>query len=252
MKRERHREVWESLGRSDPDWAVLSSDEHRFNGWDAELDAFYASGRAEVQGLLGALPELTARNAALDWGSGTGRLSFALAEHFRTVTAVDISGPMLARLEQRAMDRSVVGVQTVHLDDLAPLADHDLALSMLVLQHLPDRAAVEAALALMVRCLRPGGWVVVEIPTAAKGLRARLQIRYRIYRVLRGTGVSASWLNKRGLSGMSMLMIAEDVVYGMLARCGTVVHRTERPTHTDDYAYSRYFARKEESVVTKL
>src|SRR5665213_2524738 len=94
-------------------------------------------------------------------GSGTGRLSFALAEHFMTVTAADISGPMLGVLEQRARDRSVVGVRTVHLDDLVPAADHDLALSLLVLQHLQDRAAIEAALGLMVRCLRPGGWLVV-------------------------------------------------------------------------------------------
>jgi SAM-dependent methyltransferase len=245
MKSQRNREVWESLGRSDPDWAVLSSDEHRFHGWDGELDTFYATGRTQVQNVLDRLPAEMPRTAALDWGSGTGRLSFALAEHFTTVTAVDISAAMLALLEQRARDRSVVAVHTMRVDDLLPAADHDLALSLLVLQHLPDRDAVAAALRLMVRCLRPGGWLVVEIPSSAKTLRARLQLRYRLYRFLRTGGVPASWLNRRGLSGMSMLTVDEDIVHAVLAECGAVIHNTERPPSTDDYVYSRYFAHKD-------
>ncbi|MDQ1485621.1 MAG: hypothetical protein QOJ62_1314 [Actinomycetota bacterium] len=244
MRRQRHREVWESLGRSDPDWAVLSSDEHRFHGWDGELDTFYASGRADVQSVLDSLPDLMPRTAALDWGCGTGRLTFALAAHFATVTAVDISNPMLAHLRQRAQDRMVAGVHTIQVDDLAPAADHDLALSLLVLQHLPDRDAVLAALRVMVQCLRPGAWLVVEIPSAAKTLRAKVQLRYRCYLLLRGIGVRASWLNRRGLSGMSMLVVDEDTVHAVLTACGVVVHHTERPARAEDFAYSRYFARK--------
>jgi 2-polyprenyl-3-methyl-5-hydroxy-6-metoxy-1,4-benzoquinol methylase len=245
MKRQLHREVWESLGRSDPDWAVLSSDQHRFNGWSAELDTFYASGRSDVAAVLSLLPDEASRGAALDLGCGTGRLSFALAEHFASVTAADISATMLSRLQGRAVDRGVAGVHAVQMDDLVPAADHDLALSLLVLQHLADREAIGAMLALMVGCLRPGGWLVAEIPSSAKTLRARLQPRYRLYRLLRGAGVPASWLNGRGLSGMSMLVVAEGRVHAMLTACGTVVHRVERPEHTDDYAYTRYFARKE-------
>ncbi|HTY72444.1 MAG TPA: SAM-dependent methyltransferase, partial [Actinomycetes bacterium] len=75
-------EVWESLGESDPDWAVLTDQRRRNRGWENDLDAFYATGSAEIRDVLAALPAGVGRGVAVDWGSGTGRLTFALAEHF--------------------------------------------------------------------------------------------------------------------------------------------------------------------------
>ena len=85
-----HHEVWESLG-APTHWAVLTDPGRRHGGWEPDLDAFYATGRDEVAELLATLPVDAAHEATIDWGSGTGRLTFALLDHCRTVTAVDMS-----------------------------------------------------------------------------------------------------------------------------------------------------------------
>ena len=97
-----HHQVWEALGDEDPDWAVLTQPGRRHGGWTDELDAFYESGRAEVADVLASLPDPYGTQRAMDWGSGTGRLTFALLDTFEQVTAVDVSRSMLSTLVDRA------------------------------------------------------------------------------------------------------------------------------------------------------
>jgi len=208
------------------------------------MDAFYASGRAEVSAVLEALPDDTGRHRAMDWGSGTGRLSFALAESFAQVTCVDVSDTMLATLTERAAARGLQGLRAVRVDRLSPAADHDLVLSLLVLQHLPSRAAVLETLDTMVRCLRVGGRLVVEIPDAALNVRARLQPRYRVYRLLRLAGVSPGLLHDRGLSGISMVTVEQATVRATLERSGATVEQAAEIRQPDSHRYVRYVARR--------
>jgi len=240
----RHREVWESLGRSDPDWAVLTDPARRRGGWAPDLEAFYGTGRAEVDEVLAGLPADTGRSRATDWGSGTGRLSLALAAHFDQVTSVDVSDPMLATLADRAAQRGVTNVRGVRLDEHRPGADQDLVLCLLVLQHLPDRAAVLAALEAMTASLRPGGRLVVEVPDRALTARARAQPRYRAYQVLRLVGVPTGWLHARGLSGISMVSVDQGLVRATLEGCGATVEVASVVRPGDGHRYVRYVARR--------
>lgn len=239
-----NREVWESLGREDPDWAVLTDPARRGGGWVDDLDAFYASGLTEVADVTALLPEGAPRERAMDWGSGTGRLTFALAAGYREVTAVDISDAMLSTLAARAAARGVEGVHGVRVDDLAPGSDHDLVVSLLVLQHLPDRATVLTALATMVACLRVGGHAVVEIPERPLTWRARAQPRYQAYRALRRAGVGSTWLHAHGLSGISMVTLTEAEVRRTLERVGAEVRQVAAVRPGESYRYLRYLARR--------
>ncbi|MHB1498928.1 MAG: class I SAM-dependent methyltransferase, partial [Acidimicrobiales bacterium] len=63
---------------------------------------------AECLALLPYVP----RGKALDFGAVTGRLSFALAAHFKSVTCVDASPSMRTLLLQRAQAR---GIQTIEV-----------------------------------------------------------------------------------------------------------------------------------------
>ncbi|GAC1326294.1 MAG: hypothetical protein NVSMB13_10960 [Mycobacteriales bacterium] len=234
------REVWESLGQTDADWAVLTERKRRHGGWSEDLAAFYASGQADVDAVLALVDPLPVR--ALDWGCGTGRLSLALAGRGIEVTSVDVAESMLATLAARAAERGLP-VHPVLVDEFQPTGDYDLALSLLVLQHLPDVTSVQRALQTMVAALRPGGTIVVEIPSQPLLWRARLQPRFRAYRALRRLGVPARVLQARGLSGISMLAIPVVDVRLMLGLAGAT--GIEVAEHADpDYVYARYAGRR--------
>src|SRR3954447_7002140 len=94
----------------------------------------------------------------LDAGAGTGSLATALAERVGpagTGTALDADTRFLAPL---ASERLIV-VEADLTDASLPAGRFDLVHARLVLEHLPERDRVLAALAAAVR---PGGWLLIE------------------------------------------------------------------------------------------
>lgn len=157
---DREAAAWDELGRRDPHWAILS-EPGRQGSWDD--DGFFATGRTEIDTTLKELGELvTARKAALDFGCGLGRLTQALAVHFDSVTGVDVAASMIegARARNGFSDRVSYVVNTtptLPFDD----ATFDFAYSILVLQHIPPKAAA-GYISELVRVLRPGGVAVFQ------------------------------------------------------------------------------------------
>ncbi len=157
---DREAAAWDELGRRDPHWAILS-EPGRQGSWDDE--GFFATGRTEIDTTLTELGELlTARNAALDFGCGLGRLSQALAVHFDSVTGVDVAASMIEGAQARnafpeRVSYVVNTTPTLPFDD----ATFDFAYSILVLQHIPPKAAA-GYISELVRVLRPGGVVIFQ------------------------------------------------------------------------------------------
>jgi SAM-dependent methyltransferase len=235
-------DVWVSLGESDPDWGVLTVRGRRHGGWDDRLPEFYASGVKAVQECL-AVASPRSHVRALDYGAGTGRLSFALAEVFDQVTAVDISPGMLAAIRSRSAAAGIANITPVVPSDLTPTHDHDFAVSLLVLQHLPNLAAVDNAIGLISGALRPGAPAVIELPEAIRTRRARIQPRFHVYRALRLLGVSHARLHRAGFSGISMLRVRAHEAEALFARNElTVISRAVHPDH--DYDYVRWVVRR--------
>src|SRR3954452_20684872 len=101
---------------------------------------------------------LSAGWECLDAGAATGSLAAALAERVGPagrVTALDADTRFLAPL---ASERLTVVEADLTAGEL-PVGDFDLVHARLVLEHLPERDRVLAALAAAVR---PGGWLLVE------------------------------------------------------------------------------------------
>lgn len=173
MSIESVRENWERLARSDPLWAILAADDKRGNRWSPE--EFFATGQDDVELWIGRLAEAGVTmpgGNALDFGSGVGRLSRALAPHFERVVGVDVSRSMV-ELGRRLGPPANVELVVNPRADLSLFAggEFDFVISLLVLQHLP-RDLIRGYLREFARVLRPGGVLIVEIPAARTALPA--------------------------------------------------------------------------------
>ncbi|MGD0700601.1 MAG: alpha-(1-_3)-arabinofuranosyltransferase family protein [Trebonia sp.] len=233
--------AWRTLSEDDPLWAICVAPRARGGRWD---DAeFYATGAAEVEAVLARAAELglTAGGArALDFGCGAGRLTRALAARFELVVGVDIAPAMLdlARRDNPVAARCEFLLNT--RPDLALLGDgeFDLVYSSVVLQHLPP-GLIRGYLTELARVLRPGGSLVIQLPT-----RPRLTPRGLAYRCLPPglLGILQRWLLGYP-APMRMHGLSERRVRRLLSAHGVEVVATAPTSYHPDWHERRYFAR---------
>jgi len=132
--------TYETWGREDPFYAVLTSKRRRGNQWDPEV--FFDRGRREVDDVIDYVDGLSLRPGtarALDFGCGVGRLTFALADRFDEVVGVDIAESMVD-CARRWNDRGErVRFVANARADLSLFADDsfDFVYSSITLQHVP-------------------------------------------------------------------------------------------------------------------
>lgn len=104
---------------------------------------------------------LTSTMRALDYGSGTGMLSFPLQQRLGHITLKDTSAGMLAVAEEKIAAWGV-GNMTTRLMDLTavPMPDerYDLIYSSMTLHHIPD---TDGILKVFHTLLNPGGWLCI-------------------------------------------------------------------------------------------
>jgi 2-polyprenyl-3-methyl-5-hydroxy-6-metoxy-1,4-benzoquinol methylase len=234
------RQVWQYLGTADPDWAVLTEPDRRNHGWDRHLDAFYESGRKAVKDLVASIPGPNSNRRAMDWGTGTGRLAFALATEYDEVIAVDIAESMLEIASQRMLERRIENVRLWHAYDYTPSENCDLVISQLSLQHLASKTEVLEVLEILARSLAPNGWMVIEVPASSVDLRGCVQVKVRLHRLLRMLGVPLRVLRTVRLSGISSLTIPPQIVTAALAEMGLTVRVWL--DRSDGFHYMRYAA----------
>jgi ubiquinone/menaquinone biosynthesis C-methylase UbiE len=237
------RRDWETLGASDPLWAVLMKPGTRHGGWDR--DAFLATGRSEVAEAMTHLArfvELTSIHTILDFGCGAGRLTQALANYADNVTGLDVSPSMLevaGRLD-RTQGKCTFVLNT--RDDLSAFADgqFDLVYSSLVLQHLPP-ADASRFVSEFGRVVRPGGAVVVQVASTPLPNPKGLLFRYAPRKLLRfGQTHVLGYPAPMRMQQMSAATFADALrPWGV-----DVLDRVEDSTYGGHWTYHRYFAVK--------
>jgi len=168
MELEDLQQHWTAFGEQDPLWAILALPGKRGGVWDPE--EFFATGRAEVDGVLGMLAErgiAVERGRALDFGCGVGRLTQALAEHFDSCDGVDLAESMIERARELNRDGERVRFHHNDASDLRLFGDgtFDFILSLIVLQHMKPEL-MRGCMREFVRVLRPGGVAIFNIPEA--------------------------------------------------------------------------------------
>jgi SAM-dependent methyltransferase len=217
------RRDWEDLSVLDPYWAILSDPARRFGGWDRE--AFLQSGRETIEATLRdgerfGLP--LAHRTALDFGCGAGRLTHALSGHFDWCVGLDISAPMIE--EAKGVTDSIENCHfAVHdTPDLKGIetSSFDLVVSRIVLQHITAADVKEQYIAEFVRVLSPGGLLAFQLPSQIP-LRHRIQLRPKLYRLLRQAGISRERLYKQlNLHPIKMSSLSRARVLGVIGVAG--------------------------------
>lgn len=234
--------AWSALAESDPLWAICVKPEAKGGGWD--VAAFYATGAAEIEAVLARGAQFGLRVSgqhALDFGCGAGRLTRPLATHFELVDGVDIAPGML-ELAQR--DNPVAQRCRFLLNarpDLAVFEDgrFDLVYSSIVLQHLPPELT-KAYLAEFARVLRPGGSLVVHLPT-----RPRWTVPGLLYQCLPPTMLGLIQCRLLGYPApMRMHGLAESQVRDLLAAHGIEILAADPIAYSPDWRELRYFGRR--------
>jgi SAM-dependent methyltransferase len=202
--------IWDELARRNAVWAVCTQPQYKQT---PDLDAFFATGRTDVNAVLDAVDRCVPKRStkrALDFGCGLGRLSRALAREYEQVLGLDVSSVMVR--EARRLNADVpeclfqLNPQTV-LVDVAD-ASCDLVLSLIALQHISDQCAVRAYLREFGRVCSVGGAVAVQLPTAVEA-RIHWRPARLIAAVLRALRVPA-WMSVRLLPGASMALAGQS------------------------------------------
>jgi SAM-dependent methyltransferase len=241
---------WEDFAAQDPFWAVLSQPDRKYGRWDR--DDFYRTGEVQIAEVMDHSAQFDlpgGREAALDFGSGVGRLTRALAGRFDRAVGVDISQTMVDNATRFNEDVPNVSFQVNARPDLSVFEDasFDMVNTRIVLQHLPDREMILGYVAEFLRVLRPGGLLVFQLPSALP-FPLRLQPRRNVYLVLRRLGLRPHFLYWRlGLHPNRMVAIPKADVVAFLeshgARVLDVVTRRDPDVHL--FEESVYYVTKD-------
>ncbi len=179
MKIEELRRNWDEFGRERPFFAILT------NRDDWKQDEFFETGSvviAQVMRDLDASGLATRRERALDFGCGAGRLSRALGDYYDEVVGIDIAASMVELAGELNRDHPRCRFVLNECDDLSIFGDasFDFVLTLLVLQHMRPEYAI-GYIREFVRILRPGGVLLMQIPS---GRRKDARLDRRVVRAL--------------------------------------------------------------------
>jgi ubiquinone/menaquinone biosynthesis C-methylase UbiE len=127
--------------------------------WDAN-PVFIERGEKLAQAIRKAVP-LGAHMSALDYGSGTGLLSFPLKDELGAILLADSSGGMLDVAARKIAEQGVRNMATQKLDlliDPLPAQRFDLIYTSMTLHHVPD---TDHILRIFHDLLKPGGHLCI-------------------------------------------------------------------------------------------
>lgn len=127
--------------------------------WD-ENPVFRERGLKIAQAVRASVP-LDGRMRALDYGCGTGLLSFPLKDELGSILLADSSAGMLEVVNEKIAAQGVTNMTTLKLDLLAnpaPPGKFDLILTAMTLHHVPD---TDRILRVFHDLLHPGGYLCI-------------------------------------------------------------------------------------------
>jgi SAM-dependent methyltransferase len=161
---------WDTLGRTDPLWAILTDPSKRGEKWD--LDEFFLTGQREISDVLNYISSLglpLRRGKALDFGCGVGRVTQALCTHFQECAGVDIAPSMIQLAEKynRHGGKCRYYLNSSQNLELFPDGTFDLIYSGLVLQHMEPTYS-KGYIKEFLRVLAPGGCAVFQFPSGPR------------------------------------------------------------------------------------
>ena len=137
----------------------MTNFDERAKDWDSDPMKVERA-RMTADAIRSAIPLSTNMNA-LEYGCGTGLLSFALQEDLGQITLTDTSKGMLDVLSEKIANSGVTNMHPVRLDlstDPLPAEKYHITYSLMVLHHVHDARGV---LSKFYDVLEPNGYLIV-------------------------------------------------------------------------------------------
>jgi len=98
---------------------------------------------------------------ALEFGCGTGLLSFQLKDYFKTITLADSSEGMIKVLGEKIVKEGVKNFKPLHIDSLESdlkINEYDVIYTLMTLHHIPD---VNNIVKVLNAVLKGGGYLCI-------------------------------------------------------------------------------------------
>jgi len=177
---------------------LITDFDARADTWD---DANKAKRAEDVAAAMRRAVPLSRSMKALEYGAGTGLLSFCLRDALGPITLADSSAGMRAVAERKIAAANAGDMRVIDLDlmrDPVPAERYDLIFSMMTLHHVPDVPRVLGAFRLL---LNPGGWLCHADLDAEDGSfhGAEVDVHHGFER-----GTLRSWLVAAGYADVSV------------------------------------------------
>ena len=121
----------------------MTNFDERAKDWDSDPKKVERA-RAVAEAIRNAIP-LTPKMSVLEYGCGTGLVSFALQADLGQITLADTSQGMLDVLDEKIAAAGVTNMRSTRLDlsiDSLPTERFDLTYSLLTLHHIEDPKAI--------------------------------------------------------------------------------------------------------------
>jgi len=138
----------------------MTNFDERAKDWDSDPMKVNRA-KTVADAIRNAIP-LTQKMSALEYGCGTGLLSFALQSDLGQITLADTSQGMLDVLAEKISASGVGNMTPLRLDlsaDPVPSQPFDLTYSLMTLHHIEDAKGV---LKKFHALLKPGGWLCIS------------------------------------------------------------------------------------------
>jgi 2-polyprenyl-3-methyl-5-hydroxy-6-metoxy-1,4-benzoquinol methylase len=219
---------WESLGKKQPHWSVLTDARFLPENIEANVDNFYDTGDGSLRILEMAAAragkELPPALTCFELGCGVGRVTAALAGKFKQVVAADISQPHLSLAGAHLLKRHIDNVTIVQLKSLSTLESimhFDVFYSIIVLQHNPP-PLIYRMLQLIFEKVNHNGFVYFQVPVS------QLNYSFSIERYMESM--------KKNETSMEMHTLPQTYLFRVLDEYGFRILDFQR----DDYAGPRF------------
>lgn len=241
--------TWDSLGETDPLWAILNDKTRKNHAWDR--DEFFKTGEEEIGRIMDDLAGLgikPAGKAALDFGCGAGRLTRALARFFGNVVGVDAAPSMIALAERYDRNGGACRYILNQSGNLSIFPDDsfDFVYSAITLQHMEPRYAA-VYIREFVRIARPGGVIVFQLPSERISRpSAPIGYSHLLARFIPSFILRQYRIRRYGTAAfIAMYGTKKETVVDLLARAGASVRDIrENRDAGDQWISLRYYAVK--------
>jgi ubiquinone/menaquinone biosynthesis C-methylase UbiE len=133
--------------------------DHKAKDWDKDpqrVERARVFANEIIKFLAGKKPE-----NALEFGSGTGLVSFWLKDNLRSITLADNSAGMIEVLNEKIKKENILNMKPLLLDifkEKHNLSDFDIIYTLLTLHHIKD---IDKTFGIFNSMLSPGGYVCI-------------------------------------------------------------------------------------------